>query len=301
MDSFSCLLTERHKGVQGVEFSRNIGATSESVSTWESENQPYSLPDDLKAFLSISNGLTLQWALEFRTDTLPVGKMHVNAVEDLVRVPLVTHNGDDKDEVEQLVRRLRPHTDLESTLPSSGMAVQCPIAAFNIDKTCKVGKVVLLYNRGPTHPQVWLIDLGCSWHYVANSFTDYFRVMIMHLGLPNWQYVFTPHGLDPPSRAWMQFFSPAKLKSHIESVGQQDPSKLAGEKADPLLLALTQRKSKEKKKKTRVLRRKGSFVSKKGTDASSSEGGRRVHGRKTKLKRKKSKHLKDDSASTGTR
>jgi hypothetical protein len=35
---------------------------------------------------------------------------------------------------------------------------------------------------------------------MASTFTDYFRLMVMHLGLPHWQYAFTDVGLDPVSQ-----------------------------------------------------------------------------------------------------
>ena len=32
---------------------------------------------------------------------------------------------------------------------------------------------------------------------MAESFTHYFRLMLMHIGLPQWQYAFTDIGLSP--------------------------------------------------------------------------------------------------------
>eukprot|EP00961_Rhodomonas_salina_P060682 814668-Rhodomonas_salina.1 len=53
-----------------------------------------------------------------------------------------------------------------------------------------------LSHRTPHNTQVWFQDLGRQWHFVAGSFTDYFRLLIMHLGLPNWHYAFSDVGLD---------------------------------------------------------------------------------------------------------
>jgi len=54
-----------------------------------------------------------------------------------------------------------------------------------------------MYRGNNNKPQIWFQDLSCSWFFIANTFTDYFRLMIMHLGLPHWQYAFTQVGLDP--------------------------------------------------------------------------------------------------------
>jgi len=39
---------------------------------------------------------------------------------------------------------------------------------------------------------------------VADSFTSYFRNMMMHLGIPGWHRVFTDLGLDPLSLQWFR-------------------------------------------------------------------------------------------------
>jgi hypothetical protein len=48
--------------------------------------------------------------------------------------------------------------------------------------------------------QVWFQDLSCNWHFVAPTFTHYFRLMIMHLGVPGWHYAFTDVGMDPSTQ-----------------------------------------------------------------------------------------------------
>jgi hypothetical protein len=61
------------------------------------------------------------------------------------------------------------------------------IVAFDIDSKAQDGRVVLLYRDSTrSKPQIWFQDLSCCWFFIANTFTDYFRLMIMHLGLPHW-------------------------------------------------------------------------------------------------------------------
>lgn len=52
----------------------------------------------------------------------------------------------------------------------------------------------------PTMPQVWFLDRAYEWHYLAPNFTTYFRMMLYHLGLPQWQLLFTPMGPTPWSK-----------------------------------------------------------------------------------------------------
>ena len=49
-------------------------------------------------------------------------------------------------------------------------------------------------------PEIWFLDRSLEWWYLASSFTDYFRMMIVHLGLPLWQYLFTATGLSPETK-----------------------------------------------------------------------------------------------------
>ena len=71
------------------------------------------------------------------------------------------------------------------------------IGAFDIDSKVKNGRLALIYKNPTAKPQIWFQDYSCQWFFIANTFTDYFRLMIMHLGLPNWHYAFTQVGLDP--------------------------------------------------------------------------------------------------------
>ena len=44
---------------------------------------------------------------------------------------------------------------------------------------------------------MWYLDRAYDWHFLAPNFTTYFRMMLVHLGLPQWQALFTPFGPTP--------------------------------------------------------------------------------------------------------
>jgi hypothetical protein len=111
--------------------------------------------------------------------------------------------------------------------PGAALLFQSKWAAFDLDSSCTCGRVALFYAVAETQPQVWFQDLACQWHFLAASFADYFRcvslmpsplhtavvlgillsvavamrvvcltlsrrslfrrLLVMHLGLPNWQ------------------------------------------------------------------------------------------------------------------
>lgn len=45
--------------------------------------------------------------------------------------------------------------------------------------------------------EIWYLDRSLQWHYLTNSFKNYYRLLITHLGLPQWQMLFTEDGLQP--------------------------------------------------------------------------------------------------------
>lgn len=96
------------------------------------------------------------------------------------------------------------------------------IGAFEIDSKVKNGRLALIFKNADAKPQIWFQDLSCQWFFIANTFTDYFRLMIMHLGIPNWHYAFTQVGLDPQTLQWFRFLSPERLAIDIENRRSQE-------------------------------------------------------------------------------
>lgn len=48
--------------------------------------------------------------------------------------------------------------------------------------------------------EMWFLDRSLCWHFLTATFTSYYRLMITHLGLPEWQYAFTPYGPSPQAK-----------------------------------------------------------------------------------------------------
>jgi len=47
---------------------------------------------------------------------------------------------------------------------------------------------------------IWLLDRALRWHYMAPTFVNYYRQMMIHIGLPQWQLAFTDVGLMPQAK-----------------------------------------------------------------------------------------------------
>jgi tubulin polyglutamylase complex subunit 2 len=193
---------QNHPGVTEVEFHDRHGVAEPQLQAWEEDNMPYKLPEDLRSFLLITDGLELDWKIKMNQIVKPLGQMHFNSLKDITAFRLGGY----------VLRRLGEEPIDTSTEE---------IAVFDLDKKVLNGRLGLVYRGNDAKPQIYFQDLSGDWFFIANSFTDYFRLMVMHLGLPNWQYAFTDVGLDTTSQQWFRFLSPERLAIDIKSRKKQ--------------------------------------------------------------------------------
>eukprot|EP00903_Cladosiphon_okamuranus_P005387 g5378.t1 len=85
-------------GIEKIQANDRAGASSGALRVWEDSNFPYRLPEDLRAFLSASNGFSLAWTA--RQHAPPpggagrnggevfIGRICVDALPTITRVPL---------------------------------------------------------------------------------------------------------------------------------------------------------------------------------------------------------------------
>ncbi|XP_069696761.1 tubulin polyglutamylase complex subunit 2-like [Periplaneta americana] len=66
-------------------------------------------------------------------------------------------------------------------------------------------------------PKIWLLDRSFEWHYLTADFTQYFRMMLVHQGLPQWQFKFTPMDLTPWAEQMFVLIAPHLLQSDVNN------------------------------------------------------------------------------------
>ena len=172
-------------------------------------NAPRSLPADLVDLLAVSNGLHVVWTARMPGGGLAnLGCLHVHGLADMrtLHCPPASDDGD-------VASRSTHRTPREG---HDGDVVE-------IDDCGGAGKVGLVIPRGhgrvrgaagteATKGEVWFADRSGTWHFVAGTFTEYVKLMAAHLGLPGWQYAFTPAGLSPYSQQWFSMYAPVRLE-----------------------------------------------------------------------------------------
>lgn len=216
---------EAHPAVGAVELYSAPAVTRIQLGEWEARNRGCCLPEDYKALLAISNGITVRWTLLFDGEERPFGVVHINALGQLQRLPeaaLVGLAVPDPLGVGAAAASGPPQGgggacgSSGAARPGDG-AQRRFLGAFDLDSECGAGRVALVFweeadgdlqTRGP---QVWFQDLEGRWHFMAGSFADYFRLVAVHLGVPQWQYAFADAGLVPAASHWLAFFCPDRL------------------------------------------------------------------------------------------
>ncbi|OQR83302.1 hypothetical protein ACHHYP_14860 [Achlya hypogyna] len=167
-----------HAAVSNLEPKPMPGIATHNISLWEQRNSPKKLPPDLVAFLVASNGLSVKWHAVLNHKFFALGHFCINPLQSMKRVDVV--------------------------FPE---AIH---AGFVLESSPTMGDVCLVFVEDDV-AQVWLRDLTDHWHFLAKSFGDYYRLMIVHLGLVGWQLLFTPDGLDPVTLQWFHLFVPGRM------------------------------------------------------------------------------------------
>ncbi|KAH9073353.1 hypothetical protein Ae201684P_015165 [Aphanomyces euteiches] len=162
--------------VSNVDYKPSPGIQGHNVALWE---QPKILPHDLVEFLTMSNGLSVKWYTMLKGKQHLVGHFSLNSLQQLKDMNAVFPDG----------------THLALALHSS----------------ITIGDVCLVF-REDEQPEIWLHDTMSNWVFLASTFTDYYRMMIVHLGLIGWQNLYTSVGLDPLTKQWFYLFVPGRVR-----------------------------------------------------------------------------------------
>ena len=54
--------------------------------------------------------------------------------------------------------------------------------AFNLDNTTTDGRICVLYQNINDVGSIWFQDLSNEWNFICDTFENYFRLLILHLG-----------------------------------------------------------------------------------------------------------------------
>ncbi|NWT31395.1 TPGS2 polyglutamylase, partial [Cardinalis cardinalis] len=205
------------------------------------------LPEDLKNFYLMTDGFQMTWSVKTDDTPMPLGSMVINSISKLCRLggssmytlpsaPTLADLEDDTDEEGNGDKPEKPHFDSRSLI-------------FELDPCNGNGKVCLVYKHAEPvvspDTEIWFLDRALYWHFLTKTFTAYYRLLITHLGLPQWQYAFTSYGVSPQAKQWFNMYKPITINTALLS-----------EEADSFVNKLDPNKVFKSKNKTPVLKKK---------------------------------------------
>uniref|UniRef100_A0A1A8IWZ0 Tubulin polyglutamylase complex subunit 2 n=1 Tax=Nothobranchius kuhntae TaxID=321403 RepID=A0A1A8IWZ0_NOTKU len=227
-------ILENMPGVVDVRFAEREPAEKRSLLSWEQKNSCI-LPEDLRDFYLTTDGFTLTWSVKLDDECVPLGCMTINSVGRLCPLlqPVLLFSLPNAPSLADL--------DWEESSTQSGLP-HVPVAPhfdarsriFELDSCGGNGKVCLVYkNCTPgvvvQQSEIWFLDRSLCWHFLTATFTAYYRLMITHLGLPEWQYAYTPYGPSPQAKQWASLYQPLTFShelSQVDSAGDFFVNKL---------------------------------------------------------------------------
>ncbi|KAL0849570.1 hypothetical protein ABMA28_013834 [Loxostege sticticalis] len=188
-------LLESDPRICNVSVERRSPCDRVALSTWEQRHSAM-LPDDLRNFYASSDGFQLTWHYKYSADDiLPVGSIKVNTLNELCLSP-----------------SLKDLLDFSLTRQHAGPrpVLNTKSKVFELDSCRTIGKVCLVYTGGSW--SVWLATREGAWGWLADSFTYYFRMALVHLGLPGWQAAFANLPLIPWAEQLFLLLAPHLLE-----------------------------------------------------------------------------------------
>ncbi|KAK9881430.1 hypothetical protein WA026_016316 [Henosepilachna vigintioctopunctata] len=187
--------------VQGYKLQRNSPATKVEVKHWENTYR-LSLPQDLRDLYLSCNGILLTYVFFYEPTNREENacneihaKIEVNPINalnlivegyEVKNIPRIYHDG--------YIYKLELSS--ESRI-------------FELSKH-DTYRVVLVYADPKSSPTIW-IWFGTMFYFIANDLTTYLKMAIAHLGVPYWQFIFTPMGLPGRSREMLNVLAPGIL------------------------------------------------------------------------------------------
>ncbi|KAM4802847.1 tubulin polyglutamylase complex subunit 2 isoform X1 [Urocitellus parryii] len=234
-------ILESSPGVTEVTILEKAPAERHMISSWEQKNNCV-MPEDLKNFYLMTNGFHMTWSVKLDEHIIPLGSMTINSISKLTQLnqssmyslpnaPTLADLEDDTYEASE-DQPEKPHFDSRSVI-------------FELDSCSGNGKVCLVYKSGkPASAQdteIWFLDRALYWHFLTDTFTAYYRLLITHLGLPQWQYAFTRYGISPQAKQWFSMYKPITYNTDLLTeetdsfVNKLDPSKVFKSKNKPLI------------------------------------------------------------------
>ncbi|XP_068142939.1 tubulin polyglutamylase complex subunit 2 [Drosophila tropicalis] len=191
------------------------------VVNWEQRHCVY-LPEDMKKFYLSTDGFVLNWSYQYApNDVRRVGHIHF---PHLLQVTLLRENIENTPVTLPSAGASAAATTTDvsaSSISKDKWGNSTPIITakskiFEINNINEMAKVCMLYeSTSSNNPKFYLLELNTlSWQFLSETFSEYLRMSIAHLGLPYWELCFSSFGLPSWTEQLFLLLAPHLLEEH---------------------------------------------------------------------------------------
>lgn len=173
--------------ITSINYDKRNPAERNSVNAWESRHN-VNLPVDMKSFYLCTDGFCLFWSYEYSANDIKrVGKIHI---PHLIQITLVRENLESIMPGNQVQTKTSTTSAASDAIPQLNLSTKSKI--FELSTILDVAKVVMLYETPESCPRIYLLELETlKLQFLADTFSEYLRMAIAHLGLPFWELCFS--------------------------------------------------------------------------------------------------------------
>lgn len=168
---------------------------------WERKNN-FKLPEDLRNFYLSNDGIDLKWYCNNQNEHI-AGQIKINSLMSMKMID----SSMDKYLVDGNTDQLLYETSLSKSTPNSHKYYSIGPADYNSGQ-------ILINSK---NSQFYLLDNALYlWQLPCPTFSDYFRLAILHCGVRNWHYIFTNYGLPIMSSFLLKLVCPGRLNMYLK-------------------------------------------------------------------------------------
>ncbi|XP_044741430.1 tubulin polyglutamylase complex subunit 2 [Chrysoperla carnea] len=161
-------LLSKHQQITDIKLHRYSPCDKLTLGNWEQKNG-VALPDDMRKFYLSTDGFSLTWNFKYADKELQIGHIYVRPLAEIV---CATHI---------LNEVITPENEEQPKLSEFSKILE-------LDTVKNDTKIYLIYEKIESEPTIWILDKIMGWFPLCENFTKYFRMMLVHQGLPYWQY-----------------------------------------------------------------------------------------------------------------
>ena len=156
--------------------------------------------------------------MELNEEKHPVGRIEINPIDSLNPIGKASNSRGSDNTITLKDLDIEP---LQQPPPNNTNTRRKPKFTdklFELSSEEVHGTVCLVYKDSKPSTkacecEIWFLDYSLQWHFLAPSFVLYYRMLITHIGIPGWQYLFTDVELSAESLLWCSMYLPYRLPS----------------------------------------------------------------------------------------